>query len=323
MANQRKHALRIWIQGCTLNNCNARHTLYSVRSLAHDLSGFVYFPLNLPSPSFALPSFWFAGMLCSLLFHLFCGSVPFIILCFKFKNFTHLEFLLKATPLTSALPAVNSTQCTVWLTTCQVPVIFLLTCLHFLSCSFLFVLLACCLPLPFHFSCLPVSFIILFWPIKNKHALRIWIQGCTLNNCNARHTLYSVRSLAHDLSGFVYFPLNLPSPSFALPSFWFAGMLCSLLFHLFCGSVPFIILCFNFGNFMHLEFLLKATPLTSALPAINSIQWTAWFRFCLSSFQPPFTSVHIPFPFVCWRVVFLSFLSFSPVCSIHIPLLQN
>ena len=184
-------------------------------------------------------------------------------------------------------------------------------------------LLAYSLPLPFHFSCPPVSFIILYWQIKEKNALRIWIQGCTLNNCNACHTLYSARSLAHNLSGFASFPLNLPSPSFVFPFFGLLACCVSLLFHLFFGSVPFIILCFKFGNFMYLEFLLKATPLTSALPAINSIQWTAWFRFCLSSFQPPFTSVRIPFPFVCWRVVFLSFLSFSSACSIHIPLLQN
>ena len=209
---------------------------------------------------------------------------------------------------------------------CQVPVIFLSTCLHFLSCSFLFVLLACCLSLPL-LSFLSTCFLHhSLLANQRKHALRIWIQGCALNNCNAHHTLCSAPQCALWLTTCQVSCIFLSTFLHLLSRSLLFGLLAccvSLLFHLFCGSVPFIILCFKFGNFMHLEFLLKATPLTSALPAINSTQWTAWFRFCLSSFQPPFTSFHIPFPFVCWRVVSLSFLSFSPACSIHIPLLQK
>ena len=148
LANQRKHALGIWIQGFPLTDCTACHKLYSVHLSSRRVRFQCYLPFNLPSLSFIFLSFRFAGML-SLPSHFACLTVSFIILYWLIKENMHLEFGFSASPLSTALPAINSTQRTVWLTMCQVPVIFLSTCLHFLSCSFLFVLLACCLSLPF------------------------------------------------------------------------------------------------------------------------------------------------------------------------------
>ena len=177
--------LRIWIQGCPLNNCTAWQKLYCVDCLAHNVSGSNYLPFNLPSLSFMFLSLFF---------------------------------------------------------------------------------LACCLPLPFHFSCLPVSFIILYWQIKDKHALRIRIQGCTLNNCTACHKLYSVHLSALFDSRRVrfqrYLPFNLPSLSFIFLSFRFAGML-SLPSHFDCLIISFIILYWDSKKNMHLEFGFKVINCTA------------------------------------------------------------
>ena len=98
----------------------------------------------------------------------------------KSKINTYLELGFKAAPLTTALHAINSTQCiSVRCLTRDVSdssAIFLSTCLHCLSFSFLFVLLACCLSLPI--------LIVFYHPllgIKEKYALRIWIQGSPLS----------------------------------------------------------------------------------------------------------------------------------------------
>ena len=116
----------------------------SVHCLAHDLSdsSVIFLLTCLHCLSF---SFLFVLLACCLPlpFHFSCPPVFFIILYWKSKKNMHLEFGFRVSPLSTALPAVNSTQCTVWLTTCEVSVIFLSTCLHFLSCSFLFFLLAC------------------------------------------------------------------------------------------------------------------------------------------------------------------------------------
>ena len=122
----------------------------SVNCLAHDVSDSSYLPFNLPSLSFVFLSFRFAGML-SLPSHFACLTVSFIILYWLIKKM-HFEFGFSASPLSTALPAINSTQCTVWLTMCQAPVIFLLTCLHCLSFSFLCVCWHVVSPFPFCLS---------------------------------------------------------------------------------------------------------------------------------------------------------------------------
>ena len=100
-------------------------------------------------------SLFFASMLmfCSYPFPFSCLPVSFIILHWKSIKNMHLEFGFRVSPLPIALPAINSTQCIsvhcLAHDLSDSSVIYLplnLPCLHCLSFSFLFVLLACCLP---------------------------------------------------------------------------------------------------------------------------------------------------------------------------------
>ena len=221
----------------------------TVDCLVYGVSGSMYVPFNLPSLPFMFLSLRFASMLmfCSYPFPFSCLPVFFIILYWKSKKNMHLEFGFRVSPLPIALPAINSTQCiSVHCLARDVSdssVIFLSTCLHCLSFSFLFVLLACCLPasstFPFFLS---TSF--LHHPLltnQRKHALRIWIHCFPLINCTACHKLYSVHCLAHDMSGSSYLPFNLPSLSFMFLSLRFAGMLSYSTFPFSCLPVSFII----------------------------------------------------------------------------------